>query len=584
MFVPSGSSLFALGSDYQGVDYGSQVTVHYLDVTDAAAPILRGTSAFGEGWAWTPAAGTFKAFTLDREKGMVVLPFSGWSYQTAQYNNGLQLIEFDATTITTRGAAKTKGWTTRGAFAKGRLLSMSDLSLAVVNYDDRAHPTVTKELTLARNVIDTSAVGENVALLSTDWWDYDATESELRVLSKDNAEEQNSLDAIASLSIPGTNARIYHNGDLGYVVTDMRQEVACSQGDGFGQGEIAPSSGGKAVTQTCSAWTQHVTVVDFSTNPISLRGSAELPVQNNYGWGWGFFGCYYYDWWGSSAIVQVQGDALAFRRWSYSSDGYDSAKHALFLVDLKNPDAPTVSSSAITKDLTSWWGNLIAVGDKLYATDYEWVAQNSLLGADRWYVRYYVNEIDLSNRAAVKVGARINTPGIVVGGSDEDPSKLYTVDYRWDGDGVHNEVSVVTLRNGRARLLGHKELDGNIGSLFIRGSKAYASRQDYNWNSNSRAKVRLIELDLSTPNAITLRESSAKNGWGWLVAVEGDRAIMQSGWGGGGVDLYRLNEDADPTFDETVRTRGYWQNAITRAGNQLYLSSGYWGVQVISLD
>jgi len=39
-----------------------QVSLRYLDVTNAAQPALLGTSKFGDGWAWTPAAGTFKGW------------------------------------------------------------------------------------------------------------------------------------------------------------------------------------------------------------------------------------------------------------------------------------------------------------------------------------------------------------------------------------------------------------------------------------------------------------------------------------------------------------------------------------------
>jgi hypothetical protein len=52
-----GSRIFALGNQYSKTDYGNSVSLHYLDVTDPAAPKLLGTSKFGEGWAWTPAAG-----------------------------------------------------------------------------------------------------------------------------------------------------------------------------------------------------------------------------------------------------------------------------------------------------------------------------------------------------------------------------------------------------------------------------------------------------------------------------------------------------------------------------------------------
>ncbi len=586
MFMPAGTSVFALGSDYDSVDYGSKVTLHYIDVSNVTMPVVRGTSAFGEGWAWTPAAGTFKAFTLDQAQGLVVLPFSGWSYQANSYNNGLQIISFDANSVTTRGAAKTKGWVTRGVFAKGRLLSMSDLSLAVVDYTDLASPAVTRELTLARNVIDTAPLGDRVAHLSTDWWDYDVNTSTLRTLSAENADESKSLEALAELDIPGTNARMYRNDTLVYVVTDVRNTVACPQASG-GAEKGAPDIGGIGAEATCYSWTQRVSAVDLSGTTPVVRGFVELPaVQGWYGSYWGFYGCFYYDWYGGSSIVQVQGDALAFRRWTidYSANGYDDAKHALFVVDLKNPDAPSVAATAITRDTSAWWGQLIAVGDSLYATDWQWVAGKTVSGREQWYVRYWLNEVDLSDRAAPKIKARINVPGIVVGGSADDPSILYAVDYRWSTNNVESEIAVLKVQGGRARLLGAKNLEGYTGSFFVRGTKAYASQQEYQRQDGSQPMVRLLELDLSTPENITLRTSAPQAGWGWLLAVEGDRAILTSGWGGGAVDVYRLAEGADPVFDETVRTRGYWQNAIHRDGNILYLSSGYWGVQVIHLD
>ena len=70
---------------------------------------------------------------------------------------------------------------------------------------------------------------------------------------------------------------------------------------------------------------------------------------------------------------------------------------------------------------------------------------------------------------------------------------------------------------------------------------------------------------------------------GWLLGVEGDRAIITSGWGNAGIDVYQLNTDAAPTFDQFVRTRGWWTSSLARQGNQLFLSSGYWGVQVVDL-
>src|SRR5262249_12884887 len=148
-------------------------------------------------------------------------PFSGWSYQAGAYNNGVQLIEFSSSSMTTQGAAKTKGWVARGIFAKNRLLSLSDTALSVINYDNRSAPSVVKELTLARNVIDAVPNGNTITHLSTDWWDNDVSRSTLRVLPIGNADEQ-SLDATSELDVDGTSPQLFRNGDLAYVLSNVR--------------------------------------------------------------------------------------------------------------------------------------------------------------------------------------------------------------------------------------------------------------------------------------------------------------------------------------------------------------------------
>ena len=39
-----------------------------------------------------------------------------------------------------------------------------------------------------------------------------------------------------------------------------------------------------------------------------------------------------------------------------------------------------------------------------------------------------------------------------------------------------------------------------------------------------------------------------------------------------------------PTFDQTIRTRGWWVNGVSRQDQTLFLSSGYWGVQKVQLQ
>jgi len=185
---------------------------------------------------------------MDKTQGLVVLPFSGWDNDSYQYNNGLQLIEFTDTAITTVGAAHSKGWTERGIFVKNRLVSLSDLSLSVVDYTNHQDPQVVTELTLARNVVNIRPLGDSVAELSSDWWGNDASHSTLRILPTDQAEENVSGAASDELEIAGDNAQTFHSGTLAYIVSSV-----C--------GDDAATATGKAYYQ-CNAWTQEIQIVD----------------------------------------------------------------------------------------------------------------------------------------------------------------------------------------------------------------------------------------------------------------------------------------------------------------------------------
>ena len=60
--------------------------------------------------------------------------------------------------------------------------------------------------------------------------------------------------------------------------------------------------------------------------------------------------------------------------------------------------------------------------------------------------------------------------------------------------------------------------------------------------------------------------------------------LVTSGWGPDGLDIYTLAPGQPPQFSQTVRTRGWWMDGVTRQGSQLFLSSGYWGVQSVQLQ
>lgn len=599
-FTPAGDRLFALGSDNS--ENSSRVKVQYLDVSDATAPSLIGSSSFGDGWAWTPAAGTFKAFAKNDAQGLVALPFSGWSNQEQEYRNGVQLIEFTPTAIRTAGAARARGWVERGIFVqsggKARVISLSDQALSVIDYTDRNAPRVVREVTLARNVVNARPEGANVAELSSDWWGYDQRQTELRMLPIGNADEHSDASGVPTAKIDGINARAFRNGSFTYVVTNVKTEVPCATKPGMGSGAdaIGPRPGGESGPSKCYAYVPQVQVVDFASGAAVLKGKVSLPVDQaysgyGYGWGWGWFGCFAYDWYHGDDVVQVDGDALAFRRYEpvYREDGTWEANQTLYVVDLRNADAPSLASTLVTTDKQSWWGNMRAVGGKLYTSHYEWKVlpkynPNGFSSPGR--VRYYLDQIDLSDRQNPRVGAKINVPGILVGASETDASILYFVDYRWYGDRARDDLAIAQIRGDRAYLQSALPIEGWMGNVFVRGNKAYATVQRYEEQSGearpSGPRMSLHEFDITDPRRPVDRAANERGGWGWLLGIEGDRAVITSGWGNEGIDVYRLRDGGAPAYDQFVRTRG-WGGTLSRQDDTLFLASGFWGVQSISL-
>jgi hypothetical protein len=584
LMLPSGNQLFALGQD--STSSSTQVSLKYLDVTKASTPALIGTSEFGSGWAWTPAADTFKAFvrgtTLDGSQGLVVLPFSGWSSASQQYNNGVQLIEYSPTTIATAGAAHTQGWVERGIFANGRIVSLSDISLGVVDYSDPLAPKVTAELTLARNVVASQPGGATIAEVSaSDWWGNSTAQSDVRVLPTSDAAELADESSAPDVSVPGVDGRVFVNGNFVYVVSAVRIQAPCP---------IYPGQTPPQAPQTCSMWQEQVQVVDTSNGTARARGMIKLPIDPGYSWYWGWYGFYYYDWYWGSDIVQVQGNALALRRWHpyyYSDPYYANASQDLFVVDLSNPDAPTIGSTVVTNDPNGWWGNMKVVGDKLYTTHYVWPYTGY---QQRPIVRYYLDQIDLSDRAHPKFAATINVPGMLVGGSDTDPSILYTIDYWWDmanpnyASPVNDFVALKLDSKNLAHEQSRTRLDGWVGNVIVRGNTAYTTTQLY-MTPTTGPSMELHQIDLSQPMQPVDRVASNPSvGWGWLLDVQGDRALVESGWGSYGLDVYRLAPGQAPSYDQFVRTLGWGVSSISRQDNALYLSAGDWGVQVVPLQ
>ncbi|MBX3215013.1 MAG: beta-propeller domain-containing protein [Labilithrix sp.] len=569
--VPLGADrLLALGSAYNYETTSLDGALRLLDVSDPERPSELDASTFGRGWTAPEAPSLLQYITRDVDRKLIALPFSGNDGLTGKYVSGLQLFDYDADRLTTTSVIAAKGWFDRGVFLKDRLLALSDEALTVIDYANRDRPRVVRSLTLSRDVASAQPAGATIVQVSTDRG-HELPRSELRVLPLANAEEDTLEPSAPTISLDGYDAQVFRNGDLAYVVTTVDSKLS----------------------QYSTRSIPRVQVVDLSSGEPTLRGAVDLP-EGSRPLRWA--GRDYATWHDTPRVVQVGGSALAFRPMPGTTDdsaaGREEARK-LYVVDLSDPDRPSLASTFVAPDDDTWWGNVRVVGGALYATHYEH-ATPRLHDSDprkahtRGRVRYYLDRIDLTDRARPTVSQRINVPGLLVGASEADPSLLYFVDYRWHDDytvAPKNELAAARLVGDEAHLESTTPLDGWVGGVFLRGARAYASAQEYTQQDGTgradASPVTLLEIDLSEPTRPVARASRPAEGLGWLVDVEGERALFTSRWGEEGLDVYALRPGRVPSFVQFVRT-GWIPTDIARHGGDLYLSTGYWGLQKIS--
>ena len=145
------------------------------------------------------------------------------------------------------------------------------------------------------------------------------------------------------------------------------------------------------------------------------------------------------------------------------------------------------------------------------------------------------------------------------------------------------------LVGDKAYLQSAVQIDGWVGNMFVRGNKAYMTRRSSTprarrtTDRSERAALRSSTSPTRSSRSIA-PSRTPKKGWGWLLGVEGDRALVTSGWGGDGLDIYKLSTGATRIRPVRAHARGWWPFVDGAAGQQLFLASGYWGVQTINLQ
>jgi hypothetical protein len=573
--VPMGDRIVALGHEdiiEPGGGRKISLAVSLIDVSEGKAPELLSRVTLDGAWGWVPGSRDdfAKVFKTLPDQGLIIFPFQAWSQTEYRYIGGVQLIDFDRSSLQKRGLIQNAGWVERGiSHGPETVLTLSSEVFQVMDITDRDRPRLRGRLELARNVQEFALLpGDYAVQLSGDWYLGDLKLSVTDLLDPDTPAP------LAQISVPAPYGRMFVNGSMVYVAS---------------VGEARDGIAGQGATK--------VQVVDLS-DPLSprLRGSVTLPEQvwlGYRGWFWG---------WGDE-VVQVNGSTLAFHRFWYgwwgclacdvavAEDGDRAGGnppergHKIYLVDLADADAPQLASTVTLSDVDWAWG-LKAAGTSLYLSVYR-----ALQEEGQWVAKYYLRRIGVADPAMPVEHPPVNIPGIFI---DASPGErhIYTMESWWDSKAQRSRtfLHALELAGEKAYLQSSVELNGWTNGIQVKDGAAFAVTQEWSvvavdavrpdspqrWTS----RVALVAVDLADPQALRIAgEATVPFDYAYLQKVEGGRAFIGSG---AGIFSYQVSDITEPTFESFFRTQGWAQDIVVR-DDHAFVPSGYYGVQVLEL-
>ncbi len=434
---PRGDRMIALGMDSGNTNGG--LTVSIFDVADLAHPALLSRANFGGTWGWAPEDQDriHKAFRIFDEVGLIVMPFSGWSYASGscgRYASGVQLLDFTRDTVTARGVVPVKGQAKRALLHRGQLLAVSDDQVGAFNIANRDAPVRLDALALSTIAQKSVRVGENIVSLGLDWWLQTPQITVTPIAGGANTTPLATLELASTLDPAGgrcygywssfyRSVDLFVNGNLVYFVYDAGFGATYSDAASSGKGSV-----GFAVVDLTDPATPKLvgTQVLPLGQPVPPLYTNSYYYYYNYGFAVGAYSVGRGIWASGSRIVQL-GSTIVLEELvpiNPSSTNYWQAAEStaiLHAVDLANPAViREVSALTLAKGISA--GGLFANGQTLLTTTYESVPENPSK------VRFYVEKVNYGTPAS-PAQSRLNVPGSLLT-VDAGTARVVTVDYK----------------------------------------------------------------------------------------------------------------------------------------------------------
>lgn len=597
---PQGDRLLALGFD-QGSAEGS-INVSLFDVSNLDEPALLSRVAFGGDWASFAEDQNriHKAFSILPELDLVLVPFSGWSYDDAQgeaaewscgsYQSGTQLIDWQDDALVRRGVAPSHGQSRRALVHRDRLLTMSDKSMQAFDIADRDAPSLSAQVALAANVSTVAAEGDIVVRLSQDWW---TNETAIEVVSAADAEAAEPLGRLA--------------------LAEVSDEFECNRSWPI---DLFVHEGYAYLVRETYDLTTYEPRLVLDTIDVhdavapTWVGAIDLPFSQ--GWGGYYYGLGSTD----ERSVVLHGDALVFAASEpvYSGDEYVRTDARLEVVDLSAADAPE-HTATLERPSGISHGSLQVLDGTLAS----WHMR--AVDGDESKVRFFFDRFDVSSPASPHASPSINVPGQAVA-YDAGHSRvvavgfdLETIDvtdeecwshpqqWGWDYDTgrctiAHRPLHLLSLSGDAATLLDTLDVEGDEGRLVgitSSGDRVFAMIREGGWSwgvvsedgsgASEPAELPSDVLAIVTgqggsaldeASRVTVSEGGA---WSWMTGAAGANALFVSDRGLGFVDA---TDAAEPRVT-VVPTYGWGCYQPRVVGSVVYCPMYEYGLQAVAV-
>jgi hypothetical protein len=624
---PRGNRLVALGFDQNNPE--GAMTVSLFDVSDLSDPTMISRVNFGGDWAWVAEDQDriHKAFNVLPVDELVLVPFSGWSYNKTNqderdyycggsYQSGIQLVDWKNDALALRATVPTKATARRGFIYDQRLFSMSDERVETFDISDRDNPIPKAAVAMAQYVNRTLKAGNDVLRVGQNWW---TQTTDVDIVSLADAGKA----SVDKLEVSSSDPEGCYSGQyLLDVVSSANRGYLLYQNYSYDPVTGKSSTGLRVVTLDTSGGVGKPTILGNEALDVSLGYS----YYGYYGYGYGVVDR-------ARPYVAIGSTLVASEQtWEYDDNwNYkvtDSSISVTDLADAKNPK--TVRVPAFREGMAS---GLIASGSVVASSHYEVSATNAS------NVRFYLDRLDVSNPAAPVVLPKVNIPGSLLA-FDAASSNLVTVDYRnvvetdvtqqqcyekygynvrfeaptqnynWETTKGQCTALLYTLKlvklgaNG-ATIVGSVELGAGEGigqvaqsedrlfvSLANSGYYGYATSDCWgcasSFGESSHTIVTLGGLKTGQFAQGRLAVPSGDS-WGYWyywggssIVAEGNRAVLSTGWRGK-LSVIDATNPASPSLVREAEYVGGWINDLAVVNGVAIASMGYDGVQTIRM-